>query len=427
MTSVPTRILLRHARELLTMDGAALDPKRPHDTAPLAMILDGAVLIEHGVIADVGTTASLCARTRIDADTLVVDVGDRVIAPGLIDSHTHSLFVGHRADEFVARIEGASYAEIAAKGGGIARSVRELRQAKDSELDGSLHARLRRMVRYGVTTVECKSGYGLDTESELRSLAAMERAEASSGLTVLRTFLPLHAVDPSLRTLPEGRARFLKRTLEETVVTVLREARPHFVDAYIDGPGFSVEETRPLLEAARNAGTAVRLHVGQFADVGGAELAAEFAAASADHLEFISDSGMAAMAHAGVVATLLPGAAFSLGQTMPDGRRMRDAGLSVAVATDCNPGTSYLENLPLAAAFAVRSCGLSTVEAWCAITRVAAHSLRLNTGKIAVGSPASLCVLDIPTWTALPYAIGSVQADWVYHRGRVLHDRMRES
>lgn len=258
--------------------------------------------------------------------------------------------------------------------------------------------------------VEVKTGYGLDTESELRSLAMIREASLRAGVRVKRTFLPLHAVDPSLKSLPDGRARFLERTMKETAPTVFERDRPDFVDAYVDTTGFSVDETRPLLELAKRAQIRPRMHVGQFADIRGAELAAEFGAASADHLEHVSDEGLRAMARAGVIAMLLPGAAFSLGQPMPDARRMRALGVEVALATDCNPGTSYIENLPLMAAFAVRQMGLSTVEAWWAITRAPAKSLEWEGGVLREGGVGDVCVLEIPTWRALPYAVGSVRA-----------------
>ena len=375
------------------------------------VLRDGALAVRDGRIVAIGPTDEVLARVTIDpARTHVFKCDGAVIAPGLIDAHTHALFVGHRADEFVARIEGASYADIASQGGGIARTLRELRAASDEAAIDALVARLDRMRGYGVTMVEVKTGYGLDTASELRSLSLIARAAARTRTRVKRTFLPLHAVDPALRSLPDGRARFVSRTIDETIPTVFAQDRPDFVDAYVDTTGFSVSETRPLLELARRANIRARLHIGQFADIEGAELAAEFGAASADHLEHVSDRGLRAMASAGVTAMLLPGAAFSLGQAMPDARRMRAMGVEVALATDCNPGTSYVDNLPLMAAFAVRQMGLSTVEAWWAITRAPAKSLAWEGGALREGGVGDLCVLEIPTWRALPYAVGSVRA-----------------
>jgi imidazolonepropionase len=409
--SEPITELYRDAAEVVTMAGPPPDRDRPTDIAPLAVIEHGSVAIRDGRVVAIGPTRDVLARVTVDpVRTHVFNCEGAVVAPGLIDAHTHALFVGHRADEFVARIEGATYAEIAAKGGGIARSVRELRAANDESAIEQLRARLLRMRGYGVTMVEVKTGYGLDTESELRSLAMIREASQRAGVRVKRTFLPLHAVDPALRSLPDGRAQFIERTLRETVPTVFERDRPDFVDAYVDSAGFSVEETRPLLELAKREQIRTRLHIGQFADIRGAELAAEFNALSADHLEHVSDEGLDAMARAGVIAMLLPGAAFSLGQAMPDARRMRAHGVEVALATDCNPGTSYVENLPLMAAFAVRQMGLSTVEAWWAITRAPARSLQWEGGVLREGGVGDVCVLEIPTWRALPYAVGSVRA-----------------
>lgn len=411
--SGPIDAIYRNAAELVTMDGPPPDPSRPFDHAPLAVIEDGAIAVRAGRVVALGTTRDVLASVEIDPkNTCDFDCVGAVVAPGLIDAHTHALFVGHRADEFVARIEGATYADIAAKGGGIARSVRELRAASDEHLIRELAARLKRLRSYGTTTVEVKTGYGLDTESELRSLRAIRAASVRAGVRVKSTFLPLHAVDPALRSSPDGRQRYLERTMRETVPAVFAledGARPDYVDAYVDTTGFSVEETRPLLDAAKRAGIPVRMHIGQFADIEGAELAAEYGAKSADHLEHVSDAGLRAMARAGTVAMLLPGAAFSLGQSMPDARRMRSLGVEVGLATDCNPGTSYVENLPLVAAFAVRQMGLSTAEAWWALTRAPARSLDWEGGVLRVGGVADVCVLDMPTWRALPYAVGSVR------------------
>jgi imidazolonepropionase len=418
--TAPVTVLIRDAAEVLTLCGPSPDPARPGDEVPLAVIEHGSVAFAGDRVVAIGPTEQVLRSITVDPTrTTILDARGCVVAPGLIDAHTHGLFVGNRADEFVARIEGASYSDIAARGGGIARSVRELRAADDEGAVTALSDRLVRMGACGVTMVEVKTGYGLDTPSELRAMRLIREGAARAGVRVRATFLPLHAVDPALRGIADGRARFLARTLDETVPAVLSEQRPDFIDAYVDEAGFSVAECRPLLMAARRAGIQPRLHVGQFSDIGGAELAAEFGAASADHLEHVSDEGLRAMGRSGVVATLLPGAAFSLGQSMPDGRRMRALGVEVALATDCNPGTSYVENLPLMAAFAVRQMGLSTVEAWWALTRAPARSLAWDGGgRLSPGGPADACVLEIPTWRALPYALGSVRARAVVTAGR---------
>jgi imidazolonepropionase len=405
-------LVLRHAREMLTMQGElpAVAPRADFDPTPLGLVRDGAVAVNGDTILAVGTTAEVERAVAITPTTVVIDVGDRLLVPGLIDAHTHALFVGDRSHEFSMRLQGATYASIAAAGGGIAASVRAVRAAETSVLERSLRARLARMASFGVTTVEVKTGYALDTEHELRCLDVIARVEGA-----VPTFLPLHAVPPELRASPDGRKTYLDRVLGEMLPAVLRAGTARAIDAYIDGPGFSVAEARPVLEMARQAGLALHLHVGQFEDVGGARLAAELRAESADHLEHVTDEDVRAMAQAGVTGVLLPGAAFSLGQNQPDARRLRALGLPIALATDCNPGTSHTESLPLMASFGVRPMGLSTIEAWFALTRVAARALgRTDLGRLARGCQADLAVLTLPSWEALPYDFGSPRcaASW---------------
>lgn len=399
-------LLLRHARELLTLQGR-LDPADPWNPDALGLVRDGAVAVRGDRVVAVGSTLDVERAVTLSPDATVIDVGDALLCPGLVDPHTHALFAGDRAGEFGLRVRGASYAEIAARGGGIASTVGAVRGATDLELLRDLDARLARMRAYGTTTVEVKTGYALDLAHELRCLALLRQRAPS----VVATFLPLHAVPPERRGLPDGRARFLDEVREAWVPAVRAQGFSSFIDAYLDGPGFSVREARPALEAARALGLRARLHVGQFEDVGGGRLAAELGAASADHLEHLSDEDARAMAAAGVVGVLLPGAAFSLGQSMPDARRLRALGVELALGTDCNPGTSHTDALPLMASFAVRQMGMSTVEAWHAVTRVAARALGLpDRGHLAPGARADLAVLDLPSWESLPYAFGAPRA-----------------
>lgn len=401
-------LLVRHARELLTMNGPppARDAKGAWDEAPLGCIADGAVALHEGAVVAVGRSDEVERSIALTGDATVIDARDELVAPGLVDAHTHSLFVGDRSNEYGMRVRGATYAEIAAQGGGIASSVRALRSADDGALHAVLRDRVARMRAFGVTTVEVKTGYALDTAHELRCLDAMARVPG-----VIPTWLPFHAVPPELRGVTDGRARYLRAVRDEMLPAVLAQGVARFVDAYLDGPGFQVDEVRAVIAEAQRAGLGVRLHVGQFEDVGGAEYAAEIGAASVDHLEHVSDAGLRAMAAAKVTAVLLPGAAFSLGQPMPDARRMRALGVEVALATDCNPGTSFTENLPLMASFAVRQMGLSTVEAWWALTRVAARSLGCESrAVIAPGHRASVVRYAMPSWASLPYEFGAPRA-----------------
>jgi imidazolonepropionase len=407
-------LLLRHARELLTLD-ADLDPRDPWSPASLGIIPDGAVAVCGDRVVAVGPTLAVERAISLRPNALVLDVGDALLVPGLVDPHTHALFAGDRAGEFSQRVRGDGYADIAARGGGIASTVRAVRGSDDATLAAGLRARLDRMRAYGTTTVEVKTGYALDLAHELRCLEVL-----GAFPEVVPTFLPLHAVPPERRGEADGRARFLADALG-WLPAVLAQGRARFVDAYIDRTGFSVDEARPLLERARDGGLCARLHLGQFADVGGAALAASLGAASADHLEHLDDDGARALAGAGVVGVLLPGAALSLGQAMPDARRLRDLGMDLALGTDCNPGTSHTDALPLMATLAVRQMGMSTPEAWHAITRVAARSLDLrDRGVIRPGARADLAVLDLGSWEALPYAFGGPRARHVVVGGHAL-------
>jgi imidazolonepropionase len=411
------RLHLWHAREMLTLDrDLPPDGRATWDPEDLGLVRDGAVVVAEGALLAVGPTQELVRAFPPAPGDQVIEVGDRLLVPGLVDCHTHALFVQDRAQEFSLRLQGRTYQDIARAGGGIASSVRALRGASEPQLQASLTQRLRRMALRGVTTVEVKTGYALETAQELRSLRAIAAVDGT-----VATFLPYHAVPPELRDTPGGRARYLQEVREVMLPAVLASGLAAFVDAYVDGAGFAPEEVREPLQHARAAGLVARLHVGQFDDVGGAELAAELRAASADHLEHVSDAGLRAMAAAGTVAVLLPGAAFSLGQPQPDARRLRAHGLSVAVATDANPGTSRTENLPLMASLAVRQGGLTTVEAWHALTSIPAKSLHLrDRGRLRPGLRADLAILDLATWEALPYVLGDVHAPLVLRRGAPL-------
>jgi imidazolonepropionase len=288
---------------------------------------------------------------------------------------------------------GGDYRDIAKAGGGILSTYRAVATASEDALAEALIGRLRRMAALGVTTVEVKSGYGLEPEHEMKQLAAVARAAASERVpAVVPTFLALHALPPDA-----NRAAYVARVAGELVPRVARQGRARFVDAYVDANAFTVAEARAVGEAARAHGLGVRLHVGQFADVGGAELAAELGAASVDHVEHISAAGISALARAGVAAVLLPVASFTLAQSPPPVAALREAGVLLVVASDANPGTAPTESLPLALALAVRAYGLSPDEALLAATRSAALSLGLgDRGVLREGARADVVVWDLP-------------------------------
>jgi imidazolonepropionase len=372
---------------------------------------DGAVVIDGDRIVYVGP------RSGAPSGAALTDVGDRVITPGLVDAHTHACFVGSRHAEYAARMAGGDYRAIAAAGGGILSTYRAVAAASEDELCDVLVARLRRMAALGVTTVEVKSGYGLEAAHERKQLRAIARAGAAGNVpAVVSTFLALHALPPGV-----DRAAFVSSVAADLVPEVARAGLARFVDAYVDANAFTVEEARVVGEAARAHGLGVRLHVGQFADVGGAELAGALGAASVDHVEHVSAAGIEALARGGVAAVLLPVASFTLGQSPPPVAALRQAGVPLVVASDANPGTAPTESLPLALALAVRSYGLTPDEALLAGTRTAAASLRLpDRGVLRAGARADLVVWDLSHEHAIVQPWGTPKARVVVVGGKEL-------
>ena len=384
---------------------------------PLEAFDEGAVAIEDGRIAFVGRRAEVPERFRS-----VSIIEAPLVTPGLVDAHTHAAWVGSRHGEYVAKLRGEGYEAIAARGGGIVSSMRAIEASTVEEIASVLSARLARMAALGVTTVEVKSGYGLRPELELRQLAAIAVVARDESLPrVVATFLALHALPPESRGDGAQRTRFIERAAV-LVREVAARGEAAFIDAYVDRNAFTADEARVVGRAARECGLGVRLHVGQFADVGGAELAAELGARSADHLEVVSTRGLAAMAAAGVAATLLPVAAFVLDQRPPDVAALRAAGVTLVVASDANPGTAPTESLPLAMALAARSYGLTLEETIRGATSHAAWSLGLDdVGALQVGARADVVAWDLPHEEALLQPWGSPRARAVVRDGRVIH------
>jgi imidazolonepropionase len=384
------------------------DPARAAGADRLGVLEEGALLIEGGAIVAVGRRAELAARhpeARLVAH-------DGVITPGLVDAHTHAPWMGSRDGEYARRLAGAGYEAIAAAGGGIVASMRAVRAASVAEIGVALKARLHRMATLGVTTVECKSGYGLEEASERRQLEAVaEAGRDETSPRVVPTYLALHALPPEAKG---DRAAYAARVASAWLPGIAAANLCRYVDAYVDRNAFSVAEARPVLARARELGLGVRLHAGQFADVGGAELAAELAAGSADHLEVVGPQGIEAMARAGVRAALLPVASFTLRQDPPPVAALRAAGVPLVVASDANPGTAPTESLPLALALAVRGYGLSPAEALLGATREAAASLGLGevTGALRPGLAADLVLWDLPHEDALiqPWGVSRARA-----------------
>jgi imidazolonepropionase len=355
-------------------------------------IADAAMAWAHGLIKWVGPARELPAEYR-EAER--IDAEGRLVIPGLIDCHTHLAFGGWRAGEFEQRIRGRSYQEIAQAGGGIAATVRQTREATEQQLVDRAGHFLDAMLALGVTTVECKSGYGLSEEAEHKLLRVYRRLAREQPVRLVPTFLGAHVVPAEFR---DRRAAYVDLLVTRLIPEVAREKLAVACDVFLDESAFSVDEARRILRAGQQCGLAVKLHADQLTSGGGAELAAELGALSADHLEHISERGVAALARAGVVAVSLPLASLYLGQTPLPARRLIDAGVAVAVATDFNPGTAPSYHLPLALTLACTLQRMTPSEALKGATLYAARAVGLerSLGSLEPGKAADFAVVDAP-------------------------------
>jgi imidazolonepropionase len=378
---------------------ATMDPRID---APFGAIENGAVAIQDGRIVRVGRRTDMAGSRARE----VVPLGGAWLTPGLVDCHTHLVFGGDRSGEFEQRLGGASYEEIARAGGGILSTVAATRAATLEGLVETSRPRLRALMRGGVTTVEIKSGYGLDTQTELKMLRAAKALGESEAVRVVPTLLALHALPPEHRA---QRGEFVRMAIEEVLPTAAAEGLARAVDAYTETIGFTLAEARALFEAAARHGLRVKLHAEQLSNMNGATLAAEFRALSADHLEHADEEGVGAMARARMVAVLLPGAFYALGETKkPPVELLRRYAVPMAVATDCNPGTSPVVSPTLMLSMACTLFGLTPEEALAGMTREGARALGLHeeVGTISPGKAADLCVWRVSRPAELCYWIG---------------------
>jgi imidazolonepropionase len=373
----------------------------------LGVVEEGAVVIEDGVIAWVGPQADMPST----AD--VVDCDGRAVIPGFVDPHTHAVFAGDRAHEFARRLRGESYEQIMASGGGIQSTVTATRNASREELTRLAADRIRRMRAAGTTTVEVKSGYGLDREQERRLLEVAAVAGAAAGIDVVPTFLGAHAVPPEFAGDGDGYVAYL---IEDVLPVCAPEAR--FCDVFCDVGVFTVDQARRVLVAGKEHGLVPRLHANQLGRSGGVQLAAEVGAISADHLDHLEDEDIATMRAAGTVAVLLPGVSFSLRVAQARGRDLWDAGVTVALGTDCNPGTSNIETMPFVVALACLEMGLSPEQAVWSATRGGALALGLeDRGRLVPGALGDLAILAHPSYVHLAYRPDAAPVAGVVIRG----------
>ncbi len=384
--------------DLLLTGIGELATNRPRSPDLVGVVHDAAVAVRDGRVAWAGAAADLPPE---HAGLPRFDVGGRAVVPGFVDAHTHLVFAGDRSDEFCRRLRGESYEEILASGGGIHATVGATRAASFDDLAASAAARAWRLLRQGTTTVEIKSGYGLDVATEVKILEAAREVGEQVPIDVVPTFLGAHVVARGVE-----REDYLRLVTGEMLAASAPLAR--YCDVFCDRGAFSVEEARRVLRAGMEAGLRPRLHAEQLARTGGAWLAAEVGAASADHLDHATMEDATALRQAAVVAVLLPAASFSIRAPQAPARMLWDAGVTVALATDCNPGTSYVESMPFVIALACLEMGLTPEEALWAATRGGALALdEADKGWVVEGAVADLVVLDAPSYRHLPYRPGS--------------------
>ncbi|MCP3103517.1 imidazolonepropionase [Myxococcus sp. K15C18031901] len=407
-------LLVRNTSEVLTLEGThrerAEDALTPHPGA--------CVGVRDGVVAFVGPESDLPAGA-VGPGTTVLDAQGGFVGPGFVDPHTHLVFAGERSAEFDLRNQGATYLEIAKAGGGIVGTVRATRAASEDELVRLALPRLQRLLSHGVTVAEVKSGYGLDVENELKMLRVVRRLGALTPVELVPTLLCAHAVPEEYRGRRED---YVRLCIDEILPAVAREGLARFCDVFVEDSAFTVDEGRRILTAARALGMVPRLHADQLTACGASELAAELGAATADHLEQVTDAGLRALAAANVTAVLVPTSTLFLRmRPYAPGRRLRDAGVNIALGSNVNPGSAMSENVALVLGLACLENGLSAAEAYWAATRGAALSLGLQRqGRLAVGDAGDLVTFSCASYRHLPYHLGIGHARTVVKAGRVV-------
>jgi imidazolonepropionase len=416
---VPVDVLVVHADQLITLEGPNEAPRTGDALAQIGLVPGGALAAADGVIVSVGTSEQVQDETALAPGGVRIDARGRVVLPGFVDAHTHLIHAGSRIDEFEQRLAGATYQEIAGRGGGIVSTMRATRAASEEDLIALGRARLDRMLRLGTTTVEAKSGYGLSTADEVKCLRAAHRLGAAHEVDVVPTFLGAHVVPPEFAGEPD---RYVARVVEEMLPAVAEEDLAEFCDVFCEAGAFTVDQSRAVLEAGAELGLSPKIHADELSDLGGALLAAEVGAMSADHLEYAADDGLRAMAEAGTIAVLLPTTALFLGLPYARARRMVELGVPVALATDFNPGTSPTYAMPMAIALACLAMRLQPAEAIAAATINAAHAIGMaeEVGSLEAGKAADLVVLDVPDFRELAVAFGTNPVAAVVKRGRLV-------
>ncbi|RNA67019.1 imidazolonepropionase [Alteribacter keqinensis] len=414
---------IKHANELLTVKGHSETPAVKEQMNNLHIIEDGAVLIEDDTIIDVGTTDKLKRKyADILDDAIVVDASNKVVAPGLVDPHTHLVFAGSRENEYNMRLQGAKYMDIMAKGGGIHATTRATRQASAEQLYTESFPRLDSFLKHGVTTVEAKSGYGMDWEVERRQMEVAHQLNRDHVVDIVSTFMGAHVIPEEYKDKPD---QFVDEVVNEMIPATAELGLAEFNDVFCERGVYTPAQSLRILEAGKKHGLIPKIHADEIEPYGGAEIAAEVEAVSADHLLKVSDRGLSMMAHKGVVAVLLPGTAFFLMTEAANGRKAIDSGVPVALSTDRNPGSSPSTSMPFMINLASLTMGMTPAEAIVAATINAAHAIKRadRIGSIEAGKKADLVIWDIPNHMQFTYLYGVNHTETVIKNGRKVVDK----
>jgi imidazolonepropionase len=411
------QLLLKNIKQLVTVRSNGKSCKPGEEMRDLGVLEHASVFIEDGTIRWVGQFDSFAGDLAPDAD--ILDASSFVALPGFVDAHTHALFAGTRENEFALRSEGKTYQEIAARGGGILNTVTATRAATKKELKRIASRRLDAMMKHGTTTVEIKSGYGLDPDAEIRMLEAIAELAEEHYMTIVATFLGAHAIPPEYK---ERRGEYIGLVCERMLPYVAKRNLAQFCDVFCEVGYFSVEESRQILKKGLSLGLRPKLHADEFDSIGGTQLAAELHAASVDHLEHVTGDGIRAIKESGTVAVVLPGVSFFLRNPYAPARKLIDAGVPVAIASDFNPGSCMSFSLPLMMTIACAQMSMTPEEAISATTLNGAAALGLSdtVGSIEAGKHADIILCEIPNYRYLAYHFGTNLVAKVIKKGTIL-------
>ncbi|WP_119072280.1 imidazolonepropionase [Aggregatilinea lenta] len=414
--------LLTNIGQLCTIPAQDGGPQRGQRFGELGLMEHAAIAVHAGVIVAIGDSDDLSARY---SSLHTIDAAGRLVTPGLVDPHTHVVWAGDRADEFERRIAGVTYQQIMAEGGGINRTMLATRQADIHQMMEETKPRLNAMLASGSTTIECKTGYGLNTASELAMLSAIALLDMEHPAELAATFLGAHAVPPEYASDPDGYVRLICDEMLPAVAQWRDEhwPGPLFCDVFCEVGAFELAQTRRILEAAKAQGLLLKVHIDEFEPLGAGRMAAELGATSVDHVVVTSDEDIEAIAQSGTIAVSLPPTPFGLGHIhYTPARRFIDAGAAIAIATDCNPGTGWNENMQFVMALATRYLHLTPAEALVAATINAAYAIERGSqvGSVEIGKQADLVVWDVPSYPHLSYRFGSNLAHTVLKRGQIV-------